>query len=262
MLKCVVFDFDGVIVESCDVKTQAFRDLFREYPEHQEAIVKLHLDNGGMPRFDKFRIIYREFLKKPLSEAEFQELGSRFSELVFDSVVQCPFVRGAREFLERIHGQLDLYVASGTPHDELRQIVRRRGLEPFFRDAYGSPDSKVTILYRIMREQELRPQEMVMIGDAFGDFQSAQEVAAHFIGRVPRNLPNPFPDAGVRAIVENLEQLGTIWTRICSNTVDQNSRRIGPADKSADVLRRPTLLQVSVDGEAASGKPAAPRFHL
>jgi phosphoglycolate phosphatase-like HAD superfamily hydrolase len=211
MLKCIVFDFDGVIVESCDVKTNAFRRLFQDYPEHLEAIVKLHLDNGGMPRFEKFRIIYQDFLNKSLSEAECRELGSRFSELVLDAVVQCPFVRGAVEFLENIDGRIGLYVASGTPHEELQEIVRRRGLESFFRGVYGSPDSKAVILKRIMREQGLRPEEVVLVGDAFGDFQNAQEVAVHFIGRAPKDLPNPFPSDCCLAIVEDLQELGSLW---------------------------------------------------
>jgi len=216
MLKCVVFDFDGVILESLNVKTRAFRDLFREYPEHQEAIVRLHLDNGGMPRFDKFRIIYRDFLRKPLSEAECRELGRRFSELVFDAVIECPFVPGAQEFLEYLHGRVDLYVASGTPHAELCEIVSRRGLEPLFKEVYGSPDTKAAILSRIMREQVLKPEEIVLIGDALGDFQNALQVGVHFIGRVPKDSPNPFPLDRCLAVVEDLDKLAASWSGLCT----------------------------------------------
>jgi phosphoglycolate phosphatase len=210
-LKAIVFDFDGVILESMNIKTQAFRDLFSDYPEHQEAIVKLHLDNGGMSRFEKFRIIYREFLGKHLTDADTDEMGQRFSRLVFDSVLKCPYVTGAHEFLEKVHKTYELYVASGTPQDELREIVRLRGLDHFFRNVYGSPDSKVTILARIMLEQSLKPEEVVFVGDAMGDYRSAKETSVHFIGRVPRNCPNPFPQHNVLTIVEDLEKLMCCW---------------------------------------------------
>jgi beta-phosphoglucomutase-like phosphatase (HAD superfamily) len=51
-VQAVIFDFDGVIVESMDIKTQAFVELFRDHPEHHETIVRLHLENGGMSRYD------------------------------------------------------------------------------------------------------------------------------------------------------------------------------------------------------------------
>lgn len=79
MKKAIVFDFDGVILESMDVKTRAFRDLFEDYPEHNDEIVRFHLDNGGMSRFEKFRIIYRDILSLPLSESEFERLSTKFS---------------------------------------------------------------------------------------------------------------------------------------------------------------------------------------
>ncbi|GAF78578.1 unnamed protein product, partial [marine sediment metagenome] len=33
MIKAIIFDFDGVIVESSDIKTEAFRELFQDYPQ-------------------------------------------------------------------------------------------------------------------------------------------------------------------------------------------------------------------------------------
>ena len=39
--KAIIFDFDGVILESMDVKARAFAFLFREYPEYTEKIVIL-----------------------------------------------------------------------------------------------------------------------------------------------------------------------------------------------------------------------------
>ena len=38
--EAVFFDFDGVILDSVDVKTQAFADMFRQYgPEVERAVV-------------------------------------------------------------------------------------------------------------------------------------------------------------------------------------------------------------------------------
>ncbi len=56
--KAIIFDFDGVILESMDVKTKAFALLFKDYPEHLPAVLALHQTHGGMSRFEKFEIIY------------------------------------------------------------------------------------------------------------------------------------------------------------------------------------------------------------
>ena len=75
MIKAIIFDFDGVIVESVDIKTKAFARLF----EHEgkvvvEKVVDYHLRNGGVSRFDKFRYFFNEILRRPLSDQQFEEM--------------------------------------------------------------------------------------------------------------------------------------------------------------------------------------------
>jgi beta-phosphoglucomutase-like phosphatase (HAD superfamily) len=152
MIKAVIFDFDGVILESSDIKTEAFRDLFRGYPEKLDAIVSYHLDNGGISRFVKFRHIYENMLRLAISPEEEQRLGRRFSELVLEKVLKAPFVPGAMEFIRRYRDRYGLYVASGTPSGELAHIVKARGLDIFFREVHGSPPGKPDII----REHRVR----------------------------------------------------------------------------------------------------------
>ncbi|MCX5934210.1 MAG: hypothetical protein NTU99_05390, partial [Pseudanabaena sp. LacPavin_0818_WC45_MAG_42_6] len=48
----IVFDFDGVLVESVDVKTQAFGTLYAEYGDLiVEQVKAYHLLHGGVSRF-------------------------------------------------------------------------------------------------------------------------------------------------------------------------------------------------------------------
>lgn len=63
MINAILFDFDGVLVESVDVKTRAFADLFKdEEDEIVEKVVNYHLKNSGISRYDKFRYYYKEYL--------------------------------------------------------------------------------------------------------------------------------------------------------------------------------------------------------
>src|SRR5262245_13779030 len=119
--RAVVFDFDGVILDSVGIKTKAFSELVAEHgAAAQKKMVDYHVAHGGISRFEKFKWFYREVLKEPLSPEKEKELGERFNALVEKAVTEAAFVPGAREFLERKKGWRPFYVASGTPEGELR----------------------------------------------------------------------------------------------------------------------------------------------
>ena len=51
-LDALIFDFDGVLADSVEVKTRAFAKLFQSYgPEIEDRVVKYHRNNGGMSRY-------------------------------------------------------------------------------------------------------------------------------------------------------------------------------------------------------------------
>ncbi|MDA2932765.1 HAD-IA family hydrolase [Acidobacteria bacterium AH-259-D05] len=210
-VKAVVLDFDGVILESLDIKTRAFQELFKQYPEHMDRIVSLHLDNAGISRFEKFKIIYQDYLGQPVDEKELERLGQAFSRLVYEGIFKCPFVRGAYQFLEKYSTRYELFVASGTPEGEIRDIVRERRLDRFFRAVYGSPREKGEILRGILEKNDFQSGQVVFIGDALSDYLGAREVSVPFIGRVSEGKSSPFPNDGVIAVVEDLRQLDRKW---------------------------------------------------
>lgn len=191
----VILDFDGVIVESVDVKTQAFAALYAPYgPAAVARVVAYHLEHGGISRFEKFRHFHREFLGKPLAPEEEASLGARFSALVEDAVVASPWVPGAREFLETCHARLPLFVASGTPDAELKRIIARRAMTDYFVAVYGAPATKSEIVARILRERNLRAETVLMVGDSRADYEGASSAGVRFLARV-RADGGPFPAA-------------------------------------------------------------------
>lgn len=181
--KAVIFDFDGVILESADIKTQAFLDLFADYPEHREAILRHHLDNVGVSRYRKFEWIYSELLRCPLDERQSQHLGTAFSEIALGRILTCSYVPGALECLEHMKDIARLFVASGTPQEELDLIVERRDLRRFFTGVYGTPRTKVEIISGVLSEHGLQAADAVFVGDGLSDYQAALETGVPFIAR-------------------------------------------------------------------------------
>jgi len=205
MLPVIILDFDGVILESVSVKTEAFRTLFSDVPEHVEEIVQFHRDNGGMSRFDKFRFIYKHILHEELTEKKFMELSDQFAAIVFLAVIHADYVPGAREFLEHYHTRTPLYVVSATPEHELRQIVEARGMSRCFRDVFGAPRKKAECIGEIVRRNGAHPESVIFVGDAKNDYEAAREAGVRFIGRVKPGDGNRFEGLpGIDTIIPDL----------------------------------------------------------
>lgn len=194
MIGTIIFDFDGVILESVSVKTDAFRELFSCYPNHVDEIVRFHLDNGGMSRFDKFRYIYSHILKKELNAEIVNGLSERFSRLVFNKVLSCPFVAGAQEFIERNAQKYTFFIVSATPEAELIRIVDQRSMKKFFKGIYGSPIQKEENIRKIIREYKIAPVSVVFIGDARNDWNAARSTGIRFIARIKSGDTDQFTD--------------------------------------------------------------------
>jgi phosphoglycolate phosphatase-like HAD superfamily hydrolase len=181
----IIFDFDGVLVESVNVKTQAFAKLFEpEGPAVVKQVVHYHLMNGGVSRYEKIKHAYQMFLKRSLPEDELANLGRQFSDLVVAEVVRAPWVKGAREFVSRFHNTLNFSIVSGTPHEELVGIVRLRKMDKYFRNVLGTPPKKEDIVFDLVQNQPYGKEEIVLIGDSLQDLESARKANVQFIARI------------------------------------------------------------------------------
>lgn len=155
-LRAIAFDFDGVILESADIKTVAFVELFAAYPDRQSAIRDYHLENIGISRYVKFEYIHRVILGLPYDDLVREALGAEFTRLTKARILACPEVPGARELLAGLQGRVLRVVASGTPEGELRDIVKERGLTGWFEEVWGTPRTKQEILRDLMARHGIR----------------------------------------------------------------------------------------------------------
>jgi len=183
-IKAIILDFDGVIVESEEIKNRAFRDLFSDYPEHLDEIMAYHLGHKAVSRYDKFEYIVTRILGQAYSEERAREIDARFSPLLRQRIIECPYVEGAEAFLEYFSSRLPLYVASATPQNELEAIIAGRRIGGYFKGIYGTPLEKEAIIREIVAGEKLMAQEAAYIGDTRADCEVARKVGAVFVGRM------------------------------------------------------------------------------
>ncbi len=190
----IFFDFDGVLVDSVDVKTRAFCELYADYgPDIQDTVIAHHLKNGGISRFDKIRFFETEVLGHSLTEEQLTELCERFADIVKKQVIEALEIPGAQRMLESLAGICPLFVVSGTPQGELEEIVHARQWSPFFHELRGSPKPKDHHLIELLEAYSLSARQCLMVGDAETDRKAASLTGVSFVGVRGRDGQHPFP---------------------------------------------------------------------
>lgn len=193
-LSLIVFDCDGVLLESVDAKTKAFGMVAEPFgAEARDRLVLFHTLHGGVSRYEKFKWLYKEVLGREITQPEMDELASRFVHYALDNVINAPFVPGALDVLKTWKGKVPMYVCSGTPQSELVSIFRARNLDGYFDGLRGTPPAKAIILKEILQEAGVDPAEAVMIGDASTDREAAEINGTLFYGRGKTFEGSPYP---------------------------------------------------------------------
>ncbi len=207
MIKVVALDFDGVVIESADIKTEAFRALYSDEPEVARQVVEYHSEHEGVSRYIKFKHFEEEIAGRPYTAKSEARLDAEFSRLVRAGISECPFVPGAVHFLERFAPRLPLYVVSGTPDEELAEIVVEKGIATHFKGVMGSSQPKPVRVRQVLDAENIEPDELLFVGDAMSDWRAARETGAVFVGRVPAGEASHFPEEGTSALVQDLDGL-------------------------------------------------------
>lgn len=183
-LALIVFDCDGILLESVDAKTRAFGQVAESFGEEaRDRLVLYHRLHGGVSRREKFAWLYREILGREITPAEMESLCERFVTAALENVLNAPLVPGIMDVLTTWKGRVPLYVCSGTPQGELRMVLEQRGLISFFNDVRGTPPAKTELLKDIVRQARVDPADVVMIGDSGTDQLAAEAAETLFYGR-------------------------------------------------------------------------------
>jgi phosphoglycolate phosphatase-like HAD superfamily hydrolase len=185
--KVVVFDFDGTLIDSNMLKYQAYFELFPKYDRYGRIIRSVLSEIFEESRY----IILTEILRRVDDSKEgdlediVSELAQGYNDIVTAGAKTCPEMPGAERALAVLAQQYNLYLSSTTPEDALKEIIRYRKWEGYFRDIFGYPRKKSQTLQLIMRTEGVNSSQVVVVGDGDSDERSAAETGCHFIRITP-----------------------------------------------------------------------------
>lgn len=204
--KHLIFDFDGVLVESNEIRFDGFRLLFKNYPQDQvERLVLYAKINGGLSRYEKIKYFFKQIRNEPIRDDNVQLLAKQYSELVKQKVIDAEPVKGSLEFLSNHKNNYDFAVVSGSDQEELRDVCKAREIDHFFLEILGSPASKESNIALLLTKMGWGRKSCLFIGDSINDFDAARANGIDFIGR-NSNLIN-WGLTGNLTVVDDLSQL-------------------------------------------------------
>jgi phosphoglycolate phosphatase len=176
-----VFDFDGTLVQSAQVKRRAFFEIFpdRCAPAIEAVLTR---DPDGS-RFSVIPQMLAESAARGLDagEANVTLLLEAFAERVAHGVANAPEVPGAIDALRRAGEAGAAYIFSMTPHDELLRQIEMRGWAGLVREAWGYPNLKPQVLAKLLARHACAPQRAIVIGDGESDDRAARENGTRFL---------------------------------------------------------------------------------
>jgi len=182
-IELVVFDCDGVLLESMAAKIEAFRQWVPEaHSDQREAFMRIVMDGFGRSRTHHIRSFYRDILGEDRDSAWIESEVARFTEICEPLCARADWRVGSREFVIACRDAgIPRYVLSGTPQEPLEAMLGSTGAASFFDVIIGSPPGKPESLRRILSESGVPAERTVFIGDAEADRAAAESAGVHFV---------------------------------------------------------------------------------
>lgn len=178
--KTLVFDCDGVVLNSNKVKTEAFFKAALPYGEAvAQQLVDYHVARGGISRYKKFEWFVTNVVAGQ-SGPNLDELLASYAAEVHHGLLTCEIVSGLAE-LRKATEHANWLIVSGGDQAELREVFSAREIAGFFNGGiFGSPDSKDLILQRELSNGNIS-RNALFLGDSKYDYQASQAAGLDFV---------------------------------------------------------------------------------
>jgi len=190
MIKTISFDFDGVFVldseavfkkKAWDLALGKYGDSYKPFLREGNSMFGSGKSGG---RTEIFRYIYKKLGEPEESLDRLVKEGSEtFDKYVQDKILEAGLVPGAMEMLKSFSTKgLSLYLNSGTATNALKRSAKNLKIDRFFKGILGSTRGKTENLLFIASQENVNPEEILVVGDGDSDFKAALELGCPFVG--------------------------------------------------------------------------------
>jgi len=182
--KVILWDFDGVIMDSMPIRSNGFGAVLKDYPQEQvQELMDFHNLNGGLSRYVKFRYFFETIRGESITEEGVQALANSFSEIMLASLInEDLLIKDAVRFIETNWQKYEMHIVSGSDGVELNKICNALDLNLYFKTINGSPTPKKELVKKVIEQYKYNKTDVVLIGDSINDLEAAEVNNISFIG--------------------------------------------------------------------------------
>ena len=192
MIKNILFDFDGVILDSMPIRDYGFKEIFKDFDDDLvNKLLEYHNQNGGLSRYVKIKYFYNKLLKQEISEDKIINYADNFSKIMKIKLVDKRYlIADTLKFIKESYKKYNLHIVSGSDEKELQYLCKELGIDSFFQSVNGSPTHKNILVENVLATNRYIESETILIGDSVNDYDAATENNLVFYGFNNPNLIN------------------------------------------------------------------------
>ena len=186
--KGVIWDFDGVLVASDEIKWRtAWHQATKGVSPALLAAIRGIVQTGEGRRLSRHEVVKRAL-------AVLSELGiapriaepalvQRYGDAVFGAIVESGPRRGAIRALAKLQSAgITQFLLSGTPQKDLEKAATALGLMRYFTEVHGGTSAEKPEKAAALKKRFPAIRHWYAVGDQDGDIEMARAVDATFIG--------------------------------------------------------------------------------
>ena len=189
-LKTILWDFDGVIIDSNSIRDLGFRSILKAFDKEKvEELIKYHQYNGGLSRYIKIRYFYNEIMNIEISDTEVKKLAEEFSVIMKKKLTdKTVLINDSVNFIKKNYNNYNFHIVSGSDQAELRFLCKKLGLSEYFKSIHGSPTPKNELVLNLLNNSGYSESTVCLIGDSINDYEAAQLNGIKFFGYNNKSL--------------------------------------------------------------------------
>jgi phosphoglycolate phosphatase-like HAD superfamily hydrolase len=184
MIKNILFDFDGVILDSMPIRGYGFKEIFKDFDNVLvNKLLDYHNQNGGLSRYVKIKYFYNKLLKQEISSEKIINYADKFSKIMKVELVDKRYlIVDTLKFIKKNYKKYNLHIVSGSDGKELQYLCQKLAIDDYFRSINGSPSHKNQLVEDVLRVNKYSIDETILIGDSINDYEAATVNGLDFYG--------------------------------------------------------------------------------
>ena len=180
----IFWDFDGVIINSDEVRTEGFKHIFDSYSkEYIDKLINYHTINGGLSRYEKIEYFSQKILDKRLNNQEKREFAQLYGNYCRERLCNKNLlIKSSISFIKENHKNFNFHLVSASDEKELVYLCSKLDIKKYFKSISGSPINKIENIKKLLKTNNYNESNRCLIGDSINDKFAATENRICFFG--------------------------------------------------------------------------------